>query len=151
MACAFALGADREPATTSQARHSTPPLPFDLILSGSLLGAYKPDPKTYLGACAAFDLRPYQVAMVAAHVHDLEAADKHGVSRSYRRSTPVRRELTCPPTLDLLPFSRCSCERSMSGGRQRTTRPGSRKGSSCGARGVSWMRLLTGLTKFPLF
>jgi len=65
--------------TIGQARHSSPPLPFDLILSGSLVGAYKPDPKTYLGACAAFDLPPERVAMVAAHVHDLEAASRHGV------------------------------------------------------------------------
>ncbi len=64
----------------SQARHSSPRLPFDLIVSATLTGGtYKPEPKTYQGVCQALDLPTNKTAMVASHVWDLEAAAKQGV------------------------------------------------------------------------
>lgn len=66
------------------ARHSSPRLPFDLILSATLAGGtYKPEPKTYQGVCHALDVPMEKAAMVASHVWDLEAAAKQGVSRCF--------------------------------------------------------------------
>jgi 2-haloacid dehalogenase len=54
-------------------------LPWDLILSAELFEHYKPDPETYLGAARLLCLPPEQVMMVAAHNHDLRAAQKLGL------------------------------------------------------------------------
>ncbi len=51
-------------------------LPWDLVLSAELFEHYKPDPETYLGAARLLGLPPEQVMMVAAHNHDLKAAQK---------------------------------------------------------------------------
>jgi 2-haloacid dehalogenase len=48
--------------------------PWDAILGAEVAGDYKPKPRVYLAACAAFDLRPEQCMMVAAHSSDLAAA-----------------------------------------------------------------------------
>ena len=39
-------------------------LPWDIIFSGDLLNAYKPNARTYLGACEHLHLPPEKVAMV---------------------------------------------------------------------------------------
>ena len=39
-------------------------LPWDVIFSGDLLKAYKPNGKTYLGACEYLQLPPEKVGMV---------------------------------------------------------------------------------------
>lgn len=64
---------------SSQSRHAN--LNFDVIFSGDLLKSYKPNPAMYLGACTLLDLKPEEVAMVAAHIYDLRAAASFGVRR----------------------------------------------------------------------
>jgi 2-haloacid dehalogenase len=58
-------------------------LPWDLILSAELFEHYKPDPETYLGAARLLCLPPAQVMMVAAHNHDLRAAQKLGLKTAF--------------------------------------------------------------------
>ena len=58
-------------------------LPWDLIMSAELFEHYKPDPETYLGAARLLCLRPEQVMMVAAHNHDLKAAQKNGLKTAF--------------------------------------------------------------------
>ncbi|KAM5536350.1 hypothetical protein V8D89_009948 [Ganoderma adspersum] len=64
-------------------------LPWDVVFSGELLGSYKPNPKTYLGAVHHLGVPPEKVAMVAAHLYnDLLSAGSHGMKTVYvRRST----------------------------------------------------------------
>ena len=58
-------------------------LPWDLIMSAELFQHYKPDPETYLGASRLLCLAPEQVMMVAAHNHDLKAAQKLGLKTGF--------------------------------------------------------------------
>src|ERR1700709_2482387 len=58
-------------------------LPWDLVLSAELFEHYKPDPETYLGAAKLLGLPPEQVMMVAAHNHDLKAAQKLGLKTAF--------------------------------------------------------------------
>jgi len=58
-------------------------LPWDLIMSAELFEHYKPDPETYLGAAKLLCLPPGQVMMVAAHNHDLKAAQKLGLKTAF--------------------------------------------------------------------
>ena len=58
-------------------------LPWDLILSAELFQHYKPDQETYLGAARLLCLPPDQVMMVAAHNHDLKAAQKLGLKTAF--------------------------------------------------------------------
>jgi 2-haloacid dehalogenase len=58
-------------------------LPWDLIMSAELFAHYKPDPETYLGAAKLLRLEPEQVMMVAAHNHDLKAAQKLGLKTAF--------------------------------------------------------------------
>jgi 2-haloacid dehalogenase len=58
-------------------------LPWDVILSAELFEHYKPDPETYLGAARLLCLAPKQVMMVAAHNHDLKAAQKLGLKTAF--------------------------------------------------------------------
>ncbi|KAI1084967.1 haloacid dehalogenase [Whalleya microplaca] len=58
-------------------------LGFRKIQSTADFGAYKPHPSTYLGAVGALALRPHEVAMVAAHLGDLEAARANGLRTIY--------------------------------------------------------------------
>ena len=53
--------------------------PWDAILGAEVAGDYKPKPRVYLAACAAFDLKPSQCMMVAAHSNDLAAAAALGL------------------------------------------------------------------------
>ncbi|KAI0727079.1 HAD-like domain-containing protein [Fomitopsis betulina] len=54
-------------------------LPWDIIFSAELVGSYKPNPKTYLGAVRHLGVEPSQVCMVAAHLKDLRGAASHGL------------------------------------------------------------------------
>jgi 2-haloacid dehalogenase len=47
---------------------------WDAILGAEVAGDYKPKPRVYLAACEAFDLKPAECMMVAAHSSDLAAA-----------------------------------------------------------------------------
>ena len=53
--------------------------PWDAILGAEVAGDYKPKPRVYLAACEAFDLKPEQCMMVAAHSSDLAAAAACGL------------------------------------------------------------------------
>jgi 2-haloacid dehalogenase len=58
-------------------------MPWDLVLSGELVGGYKPDPKVYLGAARLLGLPPERVMMVAAHNADLAAAQALGLKTAF--------------------------------------------------------------------
>jgi 2-haloacid dehalogenase len=58
-------------------------LPWDCVLSADLFGAYKPDPKTYLGAAKLLGLSPGEVMMVAAHAADLRSAGALGLRTAF--------------------------------------------------------------------
>jgi len=58
-------------------------LPWDCILSAEIFKAYKPDPRTYLGVAAVFDVAPSQVMLAAAHHDDLAAARVCGLATAY--------------------------------------------------------------------
>ena len=73
---------------------------WDAVLGAELARDYKPKPAVYLCAAAAFDCKPGETMMVAAHSSDLEAAaavglrtafiarpDEHGPGRGERRAT----------------------------------------------------------------
>lgn len=54
-------------------------LPWDAILGAEIAGDYKPKPAVYLAAAEAFDLKPQDCMMVAAHSPDLKAAAALGL------------------------------------------------------------------------
>ena len=56
---------------------------WDAILGSEIAGDFKPKPRVYLAACAAFDLAPEQCMMVAAHSNDLAAAAKSGLRTAH--------------------------------------------------------------------
>lgn len=58
-------------------------LRFDKIQSSADFGAYKPDPRTYLGAAKTLGVQPNEVAMVACHLADLEGARSNGLRTIY--------------------------------------------------------------------
>jgi 2-haloacid dehalogenase len=57
--------------------------PWDAILGAETAGDYKPKPRVYLAACAAFDLEPSDCVMVAAHSSDLAAAAACGLRTAH--------------------------------------------------------------------
>ncbi|WP_418317922.1 haloacid dehalogenase type II [Piscinibacter sakaiensis] len=57
--------------------------PWDAIVGAELARDYKPKPAVYLNACDAFDCRPEQVMMVAAHSSDLAAAAECGLRTAF--------------------------------------------------------------------
>jgi len=57
--------------------------PWDAILGAEIAHDYKRKPGVYLASCAAFDLKPEQCMMVAAHSNDLEAAAKLGLHTAH--------------------------------------------------------------------
>lgn len=78
------------------ARHAG--LHWDAVLGAEIAQNYKPHPDTYLKTCAAFQLEPEQVMMVAAHNYDLSAAKKAGlltgfIPRPDEHADPARAEL----------------------------------------------------------
>jgi len=58
-------------------------LPWDAILGAEVAGDYKPKPRVYLAAAAAFDLAPTACMMVAAHSNDLAAAAACGLRTAH--------------------------------------------------------------------
>ena len=58
-------------------------LPWDCVLSAEVFKAYKPDPRTYLGVAAVFDVPPGRVMLAAAHHDDLAAARACGLKTGY--------------------------------------------------------------------
>ena len=58
-------------------------LPWDRILSSEVVKRYKPDPEVYETAVELLGLRTDEVMMVAAHVHDLKAAQAIGMKAAH--------------------------------------------------------------------
>ncbi len=56
---------------------------WDAILGSEIAGDFKPKPRVYLSACAAFDLEPDECMMVAAHSYDLERAAACGLRAAH--------------------------------------------------------------------
>jgi 2-haloacid dehalogenase len=57
--------------------------PWDAILGAEVARDYKPKPGVYLAACEAFDLKPDDCAMVAAHTNDLLSAAECGLRTAH--------------------------------------------------------------------
>ena len=57
--------------------------PWDAILGAEIAGDYKPKPRVYLAAAEAFDCKPGECMMVAAHSGDLAAAAATGLSTAH--------------------------------------------------------------------
>lgn len=58
-------------------------IPWDFIMSSSIVRAYKRHPDAYLNCCRALELDPRQVMMCAAHNDDLESSQSHGMRTAY--------------------------------------------------------------------
>jgi 2-haloacid dehalogenase len=58
-------------------------LRWDAILGADLARDFKPAPAVYLAAAAAFDLKPAECMMCAAHAGDLKAAAAHGFRTAF--------------------------------------------------------------------
>ena len=58
-------------------------LPWTSIFSSEDFHAYKPSPIVYTGAAEKLGLQPQECALVAAHLHDLEAAKRCGFQTIY--------------------------------------------------------------------
>ncbi len=56
---------------------------FDVIFGADIFRHYKPDPETYLGACALLALPPGAVMLAAAHNSDLAAARGCGLQTGF--------------------------------------------------------------------
>jgi 2-haloacid dehalogenase len=67
------------------ARHNN--IWWDAILGSEIAQDYKPKPKVYLATAEAFNLRPEQVMMCAAHSSDLVAAAKQGLRTAHIAQT----------------------------------------------------------------
>jgi len=82
-------------------------LPWDLILSSDLGGAFKPDPKMYQLVLDSLNLKPEQVMMVAAHPYDLLAAKSIGfqaafVMRPLEHGAHAVPDLTADPSFEIV-------------------------------------------------
>ncbi len=58
-------------------------LPWDTVLSGELIERYKPDLAVYRMAARLLGAEATEVAMVAAHPSDLDAARAAGLATAY--------------------------------------------------------------------
>ncbi len=68
---------------TQSALRTAANLPFDVLLSGETVKAYKPQPEVYDMAIASLKLDPAEILMVAAHNFDLVAAKAHGFRTAF--------------------------------------------------------------------
>lgn len=67
-------------------------MPFQHVLSAEMFNSYKPNPAVYLGAAEKLGLKPEECGMVAAHLGDLEAAQKCGFGTVYVERPEEERE-----------------------------------------------------------
>ena len=58
-------------------------LHWDAILGAEVAGDYKPKPRVYLASAEAFNLKPPECMMVAAHSSDLAAAAQCGLKTAH--------------------------------------------------------------------
>ncbi|HEV7578216.1 MAG TPA: haloacid dehalogenase type II [Caldimonas sp.] len=80
-------------------------LPWDTVLSAELIERYKPDRAVYRMAARLLGVAPGEVAMVAAHPSDLDAARQAGlptayVARPLEHGATVRHEAVAENTFD---------------------------------------------------
>jgi 2-haloacid dehalogenase len=57
--------------------------PWDAILGSEIAGDFKPKPRVYLASAEAFDCKPSECMMVAAHSNDLAAAAALGLATAH--------------------------------------------------------------------
>jgi len=57
--------------------------PWDAILGSEIAGDFKPKPRVYLASAEAFDCKPSECMMVAAHSNDLAAAAALGLKTAH--------------------------------------------------------------------
>jgi 2-haloacid dehalogenase len=58
-------------------------LPWDCVLSGELIGKYKPDPEVYRMAARLLGVKTDEAMLVAAHPQDLQGAQRAGLKSAY--------------------------------------------------------------------
>jgi 2-haloacid dehalogenase len=58
-------------------------MPWDCVLSGELIGKYKPDPAVYQMAARLLGVGTDETMLVAAHPHDLLGAQRAGLKTAY--------------------------------------------------------------------
>jgi 2-haloacid dehalogenase len=58
-------------------------LPWDCVLSGELIGKYKPDPEVYRMAARLLGVETHELMLVAAHPPDLQGAQRAGLKTAY--------------------------------------------------------------------
>jgi 2-haloacid dehalogenase len=58
-------------------------LHWDVILSGEMLGYYKPNLHVYRNAAKILNLKPSEILLVASHPYDLKAAQQCGFKTAY--------------------------------------------------------------------
>ncbi|KDN36526.1 hypothetical protein RSAG8_10773, partial [Rhizoctonia solani AG-8 WAC10335] len=56
---------------------------WDYILTSDLINAIKPSPESYKTVVRLLGVKPEEIAMVAAHEYDLDAAKNHGIRTIY--------------------------------------------------------------------
>jgi len=56
---------------------------WDYILTSDLTNTMKPSPDSYQNVIRLLGLKPEEIAMVAAHEYDLQAAKSHGIRTIY--------------------------------------------------------------------
>ncbi|KAF7368750.1 hypothetical protein MVEN_00199900 [Mycena venus] len=70
-------------AQTQMSRHAG--LSWDVCLSGSLLGCYKPSPEAYMEAARSMSTPASKCALVSAHLDELRVAESAGMKTIYVR------------------------------------------------------------------
>jgi 2-haloacid dehalogenase len=63
-------------------------LPWDAILGSEIAQGHKAQPKVYLMTCDAFNLKPEQVMMCAAHSGDVSFDGEHCERKQQRKHRP---------------------------------------------------------------
>ncbi|CAE6424826.1 hypothetical protein ACGC1H_007610 [Rhizoctonia solani] len=76
---ALSNGSAKDVITMNRASRVT----WDYILTSDLINAIKPSPESYKTVIRLLGLRPEEIAMVAAHEYDLNAAKNHGMKTIY--------------------------------------------------------------------
>ncbi|KAG8847458.1 hypothetical protein FRB96_001599 [Tulasnella sp. 330] len=82
------IGLSNGALTTTIAINKRNDLPYDALLSSDMIGTYKPNARMYQSAINLLKANRGELAMVAAHAYDTEAAAKHGMRTIYiKRAT----------------------------------------------------------------
>ncbi|MGF6722088.1 2-haloacid dehalogenase [Paraburkholderia sp. GAS41] len=84
-------------------------LPFDAILTGELVHAFKPDPRVYQLASDFLGFAPGEILMVSAHKWDLMAAKHSGLRTAFiprpdENGPATRVDISSEPYIDVTAF-----------------------------------------------